>query len=135
MHTTASFHIVLVKENFGEHSRTTIVEFCCDNLTKLAQLPSKKLDKSIGNLHKALANHATENQAVQLSTVKCILLHALCTHFINIIKCNSTFLVSDIRDIVYDNIQNMHQHYLESEHATATQDLNPVKMKKLTVLK
>ena len=69
MEDAASFNTILTTANFGARSRTAITEFYCENLTELAQLPSKDLDTSIGILHKALANHATSNRIVRLNAV------------------------------------------------------------------
>ena len=98
-------------------------------------MTSKDLDTSIGNLHKALANHATPNRIVRLNAVKCIILYSICRHFGDRIKCDAPLEADEIVALTYDDIQTMRKHYLESEQAKTTKGLSSVEMKKLSPLK
>ena len=63
MYTKASFRDVITITIFGNRAHDAIIE-CGENLTELASLPLNELGYSIGNLHKALANHGTANRRV-----------------------------------------------------------------------
>ena len=99
MNTEESFIRVLTTSNFGVTSRNAIVEFCCDTLLELARLPSKELDKSIGNLHKSLSNTVLLRR-VRLNATKCIILHAIRTHFKDRINCDAQLTADDILALV-----------------------------------
>ena len=73
-----------------------IIEFLCESLTDLANMPSKNLDSGIINLHKALSNEGTVNNSVRLNVTTFILLNAIRLHFLDIINCNAPLTMVNV---------------------------------------
>ena len=105
MNTDTGFCSVLTATNFGARPKTAIVAFCCDTLTELAHLSRTELNTRITNLHKVLANLSTISHRVRLNTTKITLLHAICIHFLDRIKCNAQLNMSDLTALVNDDIK------------------------------
>ena len=135
MDSQIEFTTLLQTMNFGENSRNAIVEFCAENLADLARLPKKTLDTSIENLHKSLAN-ATAARRVRLNATKCTLLHSLCMHFNDRIKCEAPLEATDIQALTIAAISVMKDEYLEAESMMNNESsLLPVVVAKLKPLK
>ena len=83
-------------------------------MTDLANMPSKDLDTGIVNLHKVLSNVGIVNNRVRLNVTKCILLHAICLHFLDRLNCDALLNMVDINAYAIDKINHMRTHYLES---------------------
>ncbi len=136
MNTQNGLKKVLAVATFSVKARDTIVEFICETITEMANLPVKDLDNGVNNLHKALANVPIANDRVRLNATKCIVLHAIRLHFLDRIQCSAPLGTVDINQLSYADILEMRDCYLESqEPSTITTGLGTVKVPKLTPLK
>ena len=136
MNTENGLKKVLAVATFSVKARDAIVEFICETLTEMANLPVKDLDNGVNNLHKALANVPIANDRVRLNATKCIVLHAIRLHFLDRIQCSAPLRAGDINSLSYADIEEMRDCYLESqEPSTITTGLGTVKVPKLTPLK
>ena len=92
METEFLFRQLLGTADFGARARDAIFEFRCKNWNNLASLPDNKLDCSISNLHKALANHTVAARRLRLNARKRILLHAIRLRVLDRARCNTPLL-------------------------------------------
>ena len=99
MDTQASSKTLLTTAPFAAKAKDTIVEFCCDSTSELANLPSKDLDQAINNLHKALATQSIDANKVILNATKCISLHSIRLHFLDRINCCAELIAPQITAI------------------------------------
>ena len=136
MNSTQGLKKVLQVAIFSVKARDAIVEFICETVTEMAELPVKELDNGVNNLHKALANVPTPANRVRLNATKCIILHAVRLHFLDRIQCSAPLQMADLNALVYADIEQMRDNYLESQEPSAlTTGLGTVKVAKLTPLK
>ena len=136
MDTQAGLVAVLTKANFSVKAKNAILEFICESITELANLPAKDLDTGVNNLHKALANVNTPRDRVRLNATKCILLHSIRLHFLDRINCAAPLIQGELTALVNDDISAMREYFLESrESQLLTSGLGEVKVPKLSPLK
>ena len=114
MDTQASFKSLLTTARFAAKAKDAIVEFCCDSISELANLPSKDLDQAINNLHKALATQAVAANQVRLNATKCISLHSIRLHFLDRINCDAKLIATQITAIDRDQLTEFRSDYLET---------------------
>ena len=136
MNTQTGLKEVLSTANFSLKARNAIIEFICESITELANLPAKDLDNGVNNLHKALSNIDLIRDRVRLNATKCILLHSIRQHFLDRINCAAPLLQADLATLTNDDINGMREYYLESrESQLLTSGLEETKVPKLTPLK
>ena len=136
MDTQNGLKEVLTKANFSVKAKNAILEFICESITELANLPAKDLDTGVNNLHKALANVDPVRDRVRLNATKCILLHSIRLHFLDRINCSAPLLQADLASLTDDDVKGMREYYLESrESQLLTSGLGEVKVPKLSPLK
>ena len=83
MDTQNKFKKILTAAGFAVKAKDGIINFLCESLTDLANIPSKNLDSGIINLDMALSNEGTVNNRVRLNVTKFILLNAIHLHFLD----------------------------------------------------
>ena len=131
--TEEDFKIMLTKSNSSSQARNAIIEFCCDNLVELANLPHDDLDTSIMNLHKSLWNAIVAVRRVRLNATKCIILHSIRIHFKDRIDCNIPLVADDIAVFSLADINKIRTDYLRSKHTNNTgSNLGDVTVPKIT---
>ena len=107
MHTQDGLRAILNKSGFNAKAKDAIMEFLCKTLSELANMSSRDLDVGVLNLHKALSNVTTVAHRVRLNVTKCILLHAICLHFLDRINCLALVNQADIDAHTQDNVAEM----------------------------
>ena len=105
---------ILTTAGFSIKAKDAIIEFICESLTDLANMPSKDLDTGIVNLHKVLSNVDIVNNRVRLNVTKCIFLHAIHLNFLDRVNCDAPLNMIDTNAYDIDEIKHMRTHYLES---------------------
>ena len=117
MDTQNGLQKVLDTASFTVKASAAILEFICESITELANLPEKDLDNGVNNLHKALANTSVARDRVRLNATKCILLHSIRLHFLDRINCAAPLLQADIVALTIDDITGMREYYVESRES------------------
>ena len=136
MDTQNSFKTLLTTARFSAKARDAIVEFCCDSISELANLPPKDLDQAINNLHKALATQANARDQVRLNATKCISLHSIRLHFLDRINCGAGLLAPKIIAIDRTDLNTFRSDYLEATlYQEDTKGLSTVTITKLVTTK
>ena len=136
MDTKASFKSILTTANYSAKAKDAILEFCCESLSELANLPPKDLDHAISNLHKALSNSPVNADQVRLNATKCMTLHAIRLHFLDRTNCDSKLSGPQITALTADDVKNFRIDYLEATlNDEDTKGLSTVKMPKLVSFK
>ena len=82
MDTEVGFRALLQIAGFGQRPIQAIIDFCCDCINDMANLPTKDLDNAITTLHKSLSNLAPASR-VRLSASRVMILHSLRQHFLD----------------------------------------------------
>ena len=132
MDTKASFKSMLTTANYSAKAKDSILEFCCESLSELANLPSKDLDHAINNLHKALSNSPVVANQVRLNATKCMTLHAIRLHFLDRTNCGSKLDRPQIAALTPNDVKKFRIDYLETTlNDTDTKGLSTVSMPKL----
>ena len=136
MDTQEGLRTILTTAGFTTKAKNIIVEFLCKSLSELANIPSRKLDAGVINLHTALSNVATIAQRIGLNVTKCRLLHAICLHFLDWVKC-ATLLDQDEIDLyTIDDVNELRTHYQKLHQSnTLTVGMGDVTIPKLTPVK
>ena len=136
MDTQNVFKKIFTTAGFTVKAKDAIIEFLCEYLTDLTNMPSKNVDSGIINLHKTLSNEGIVNNRVRLNVTKYILLNAIRLHFLDRINCNDPLTMVNINANATDEINHIRVHCLESRQSNKlTAGLGEVKVTKLTPLK
>ena len=106
--------ILLTTARFAAKAKDAIVEFCCDSISELVNIPSKDLDQAINNLHNALATQAIAANQVNLNATKCITLHSIRLHLLERINCDAELIAPQITAIDRNKLNEFRSDYLES---------------------
>ena len=128
---SVSRYFMTTTANFGARPTAAIVDFCCDTLIKLTHLPRTELNKSLANMHKAMANLPIVAHCVRLNATKIILLHSIIIHFPDRVKCNSILSMPGIPTLVNGDIQELCEHYNKSQQPTTADRLSSIAVPKL----
>ena len=101
---------MFVKVNFEAKSKTAIIEFICESITTLTNVPTKDLDNGFNNFHYDLANIDAARYYVHLNSTTCILLYSICLNFLHRINCSTPSEHTIFSILISNNIKGVYDY-------------------------